>query len=133
VKTVFVADSPAQAHLVMGLLEEAGIRSVVQGEMLFGILGDLGMEPSTLPKVSVADEDAPRAAELIVARRRAYDATRDDAAAAPLPHPWRGAVRIATLWVLVGTIATLATGGIALPIAGVCLFVHLYLHFERVS
>jgi len=67
-KTVFVADSPAQAHLVAGLLDEAGIRNVVEGEMLFGVRGEIGMSPASLPKVSVNEEDFERARALIVSR-----------------------------------------------------------------
>jgi Putative prokaryotic signal transducing protein len=135
VKTVFVADSPAQAHLVMGLLEEQGIRCVVEGEMLFGARGDLGLTQSTLPKVCVADEDLQRAAELIAAceRDRAKDPAEEDDDAAPPPPLWRGAGRIAVLWVLLGAVAGLAAGAVAVPIVGVCLFVHLFLHFERAT
>ncbi len=68
-KEVFVADSPAQAHLVSGFLEEEGIRCIVEGEMLFGVRGDLGLTPSTLPRVCVRDEDAVRAVELLRARQ----------------------------------------------------------------
>lgn len=134
-KTVFVADSPAQAHLVTGLLEESGIRCSVEGEMLFGARGELGMTPSTLPRVTVADEDAPRAAAIIAEREafRAKDAEEEDPDAAPLPPAWRGASRIAVLWILVGAVAGLATGGAAVSIVGVCLFVHLLLHFQRVT
>jgi len=43
VKSVFIAESPAEAHLVAGLLDEAGIRNVVEGEMLFGVRADIGL------------------------------------------------------------------------------------------
>jgi len=65
VKTVFVADSPAHAHLVSGLLEESGIRCVVEGEMLFGVRAEIGLTPASLPKVTVRDEDFERARAVI--------------------------------------------------------------------
>jgi len=67
-KTVFVADSPAQAHLVAGLLDEAGIKNVVEGEMLFGVRAEIGMNAASLPRVCVNDEDFERARALIADR-----------------------------------------------------------------
>ncbi len=67
-RAVFVADSPAQAHLVSGLLEESGIRNVVEGEMLFGVRAEIGMTPASLPKVNVNDEDFERARAVIEGR-----------------------------------------------------------------
>jgi hypothetical protein len=137
-KTVFVAENPAQAHLVAGLLEEQDIRCFIEGEMLFGARGDLGLTPSTLPKISVRDEDAPRATELIRAREAAAAADRetnpaDPDATAPPPLPWRGVATILILWVLLAAVSTRYLGAIALPFVAVCLFIHVYLHFDRAS
>jgi hypothetical protein len=135
VKTVFVAENPAQAHIVAGLLEEADIRCVVEGEMLFGIRGDLGLTPASLPKISVRDEDAARAADLIRAREGSLARARaeEDEDAAPAPKLWSGMAKIAALWLLVGIASAAAMGPVALPFVAVCLFVHVYLHFDRAS
>ena len=138
-RAVFTADSPAEAHLVVGLLEEAGIRCVVEGEMLFGVRGDLGMTPSSAPRVCVNDEDAARAVEVIAPHaRRAQEALREeeDPDAKPRPTFGWGAVRIVLLWLLVpamfapfGPIALV----VVLPLTGMAIWVHLWLHFSRAS
>ena len=68
-RELFIADSPAEAHLVAGLLEEAGIRCTIEGEMLFGVRADIGMGAASLPKVSVDDADFERARALVAQRR----------------------------------------------------------------
>lgn len=65
-KQVFVAQHPAEAHLVRGLLEADGIRADVHGESLFGARGEAPATPDTLPSVWVVDDrDAPRAMALL--------------------------------------------------------------------
>ena len=68
-KNVYTAQSPAEAHLVAGLLDEAGIECVVEGELLTGARMGLPMDSSTLPSVSVRDEDVPRAMTVIEEHR----------------------------------------------------------------
>lgn len=135
-QTVFTAQSPAEAHLVAGLLEEAGIRCVVEGEALFGVRGDIGLMPSSLPRVSVRDEDAARAVDVISPHvRRAEEAVRsEDPDSAPLPPLGWGAVKIVLLWLLIP--AVLAPFGkpamlVALPLVGVAIWIHLVRHFDR--
>ena len=132
---MFTAETPAQAHLVAGLLEEQGIRTFVEGEMLFGVRGDLGLTASSLPKISVRDEDADRALELIGAREGKMAAERadEDEDAAPRPPKFRRAASIVVLWTLIGAVAAMATGFIALPVIAVACFVHLYVHLDRAS
>jgi hypothetical protein len=65
VKKVYVAQSPAEAHLVRGRLENEGIPAVVQGEDLYAIRGGVPLDNSTLPSVWVRDEDFDRARELL--------------------------------------------------------------------
>ncbi len=65
VKRIFVAQTPAEAHVVAGLLDEAGIQAVIEGEMLTGARFELAMDSATLPSVAVRDEDAPRALDLL--------------------------------------------------------------------
>lgn len=137
-RTVFTAQSPAEAHLVAGLLEDAGIRCVVEGEALFGVRGDIGLGASSLPSVSVADEDAARAVEVLAPHaRRAEEAARDeDPDAAPLPPRGRFALRIVALWLLLlvavaplGLLAML----MAIPLVAVAIWIHLLHHFGRAS
>src|SRR5204863_7298255 len=97
---VYVADSPAKAHLVVGALEEAGIRCVVLGEMLFGARGDFGLNPASLPAVCVGDADVAQAAEIIAVHegKLVEDAREEDEDAAPRPPLFAGAARIVALW-----------------------------------
>jgi hypothetical protein len=74
-REVFTAESPAEAHLVAGLLEESGIRCAIEGEMLFGVRADIGMSAASLPKVLVADEDFERARQILLRHRPGGDRT----------------------------------------------------------
>jgi hypothetical protein len=61
-KQVFVAQNPAEAHLVKGFLENRGIRAEVRGEALWGTRGETPLTPDTLPSVWVLDDlQAPEA------------------------------------------------------------------------
>ncbi len=65
-KTVLVAGSPLAAHLAAGLLREAGIAVVVEGENLQGAFGDIPVDLTTRPAVRVLrDEDADRAVAIL--------------------------------------------------------------------
>jgi putative signal transducing protein len=78
VKRIFVADTPAEAAVLVGMLQESAIDAVVEGEMLTGVRMALPMDSSTLPGIFVRDEDAERALALIDEHHR-------HAAAAPPP------------------------------------------------
>ena len=135
-RTVFTAQSPAEAHLVAGLLDEAGVRCIVEGEMLFGVRGDVGLTPASLPRVCVLDEDAERATEILAPHvlRAEQAAADEDPDASPPPRFAWGAVRIVLLWLLVP--AVLAPFGapamlLALPFVAVAIWVHLLRHADR--
>lgn len=137
-REVFTAGAPAEAHLVAGLLEEAGIRCIVEGEMLFGVRGEVGFTPASAPRVCVRDEDAERAIAVIEPRaRRAAEALREeDPDARPRATFGWGAVRIVLLWLLLP--ATFAPMGpetlvVTLPLTGMAIWVHLWLHFDRAA
>jgi hypothetical protein len=74
-RNVFTAQSPAEAHLVAGLLEEEGIECVVEGEFLTGVRMVVPMDSATLPAVFVNDGDAARVLALIAERSHARDAS----------------------------------------------------------
>jgi hypothetical protein len=77
-KQVFVAQHPAEAYLVRGVLEAEGIPAEVQGESLYGMRGEAPLTPDTLPSVWVVDDnDASKAIAILVAYAR-----QDPAAAA---------------------------------------------------
>src|SRR5258706_10280525 len=123
-REVFIADSPAQAHLVTGLLEEEGIRAVVEGEMLFGARGELGLSASTLPRVCVNDEDAARAITILRERHEARTAEPPDledaadAGAAPSRPWWRRPPAMAMLWLGFAARSLHLAGEVAPPVAG---------------
>ena len=55
-KQVFVAQNPAEAHLVRGLLETRGIHAEVRGEELWGTRGETPLTSDTLPTVWVLND-----------------------------------------------------------------------------
>lgn len=72
-KQVFVAQHPAEAHLVKGALENQGIDAEVR-DGLFGVRGEAPMTPDTLPSVWVLnDGDAGRALQLLRESRAGSD------------------------------------------------------------
>src|ERR1043166_2201371 len=50
------AANPLHANLLVGILEEHGIRACVQGESLWGIRGEIPLGSASAPTVWVADE-----------------------------------------------------------------------------
>jgi predicted RNA-binding Zn-ribbon protein involved in translation (DUF1610 family) len=65
VKEVFATRNPAEAHLVRGLLENAGIAAVVENDVLSQWVGEIVGE--MLPRVCVLDESEVERAAAIVA------------------------------------------------------------------
>ncbi len=63
-KEVYLARNGPQAHLVRSLLEAQGIAAVVQGELLEGLAGAVGID-AAYPSVCVRDEDFGRASAVI--------------------------------------------------------------------
>ena len=62
-KRVFEAANHIQAHMVMHVLEQAGVHALVQGEYLQSGAGELPL--GNLVGVVVADEDVEIAREII--------------------------------------------------------------------
>ena len=77
---VFVAQHPAEAHLLKGLLESRGIPSEIRGEALFGSRGEIPFMEA-LPEVWVLnDGQAAEAVEFLRARSADPTAAVDPAA-----------------------------------------------------
>jgi hypothetical protein len=55
-KRIAYATNPARAHLMLGLLEENGIRACIQGEALWAARGELPLTSESAPTLWVADE-----------------------------------------------------------------------------
>ena len=81
-KSVYSARDVADAHLVKAYLAEHGIDSVVQGEALSNILGEIPFTRETLPSVWVREEDFDRA-------RAALADFRSDVAEQQAGAPWK--------------------------------------------
>lgn len=65
-KKVYIAQHPAEAHLIKGLLASYGISAVVRGEALFAARGGLPLTAETLPSVWVTHEiDFLKAREIV--------------------------------------------------------------------
>jgi hypothetical protein len=63
-KLVHTTTLPAEAHLIKGYLEAAGIAAMIQGDDLTGLQGALPMQEAR-PSLWVADDDQARAEALI--------------------------------------------------------------------
>ncbi|MBB5209470.1 DUF2007 domain-containing protein [Chiayiivirga flava] len=84
-RVVYEAENIIDAHLVKGLLEQAGIVAFVLGEHLSGGIGEL--PTMGMVSVGVADSDAEGAAAALQDWRDAAPAASDAVAADLLPHP----------------------------------------------
>lgn len=67
-KEVYATRNPAEAHLVRGLLENAGIAAVVENDVLTTGVGEIVEE--LVPSVCILDESRAEEAEAIVAEWR---------------------------------------------------------------
>lgn len=77
---LYTARDAMDANFLRGLLEQEGIRAVVQGEALQETWGNLNLTSESLPTVWVDDVDVARALPLV------EDYKRRDAADANLPE-----------------------------------------------
>jgi hypothetical protein len=65
-KKVSGSRNPADAHLIKGILEAAGIEVIVQGEFLWGVRGEVPVGYDTSPTIWVKnDYDYDKANEII--------------------------------------------------------------------
>lgn len=55
-RKVYSAAHPAEAHIVRGLLESRGIPSVVKGDVLFAVRGEIPLTEETAPSVWIEEE-----------------------------------------------------------------------------
>ena len=103
-KAVFVANTPAQAHMVAGYLDEAGVEAVVEGEMLTGARFALGADASSSPTVFVRDEDFDRARTTLAERLPKPGGAAEADAVEEIPEkpslPWFKAFLI--FWLVAG-------------------------------
>lgn len=61
-KLVHTAKHPTEAHLIRGMLEAEGIRSIVRGDQLYGAYGELPI----LPTVWILDDTLAAYADRLV-------------------------------------------------------------------
>lgn len=64
-KEVYATRNPAEAHLVRGLLENAGIKAVVENDTLATGVGEIAEE--LVPSVCILDDSQAEEAKAIVA------------------------------------------------------------------
>ena len=62
---VFRAKDSPQAHMLRSALEDAGLRAVVEGDLLQGALGKLPMGWATAPRILVESRDVAKARKII--------------------------------------------------------------------
>ena len=75
---LYTARDAMDANFLRGLLEQEGIRAVVQGEALQETWGNLNLTQESLPSVWVDDADAAKAGPIVEEYRR-RDAANADA------------------------------------------------------
>ena len=78
---VYTARDAMDAHFVRGLLEQAGLKAVVQGESLQETWGGLSVSDENLPTVWVDDADAAKATPIVQEYREKDRANAEDAVA----------------------------------------------------
>src|SRR6185503_4698799 len=71
---IFVAQHPAEAHFLKGLLESNGIPSEVRGEALFGVRGEIPFTEA-FPEIWVLNDD--QAGEALKVLRNRSTETND--------------------------------------------------------
>ena len=62
---VYRAKDSVQAHLLRSTLEEAGIRTLINGDLLQGALGELPAGWASSPRLLVEEDDAANARSLL--------------------------------------------------------------------
>ena len=68
---VFIARDPIEARFVSDLLESAGIATEIQGESLFGLRPEIGIDADTLPSVWIVnDEQLDEALEIVAEQQK---------------------------------------------------------------
>ena len=80
---VYTARDEMDASFVQGLLRQAGIEAVVQGEALGGVWGTLPLSAESLPSVWVPEADVDRARPVVEEYRRTDEANAADDAERP--------------------------------------------------
>lgn len=75
---LYTARDAMDATFLRGLLEQEGIRAVVQGEALQETWGNLNLTQESLPSVWVDDADAERATPIVDEYRRRDAANADE-------------------------------------------------------
>jgi hypothetical protein len=84
VPKVFTAPNPTEAHLLLGLLDAAGIEAEIRGEALFTTMKGASVIPGAQPEVWVPDpRQLDRALELVDRYQRG------EVAALPGAAGWR--------------------------------------------
>ena len=78
---VYTARDEMDAGFVRGLLEQEGIRAIVQGQALGEVWGTLPLTDKSLPTVWVEDADVEKARPIVEAYRRTDEENSDDAVA----------------------------------------------------
>lgn len=79
---VFIARNPTEAHLVLGLLDAAGIDADIRREALFTTMEGAAAVPGAQPEVWVLDPAQVERARELVGRYQRGEATPDPGAAA---------------------------------------------------
>ena len=72
-KDIYTLSDQIKAHLIVHKLEQEGIKAWINGEYLSSTTG--GMVPCYMIRISVIDEDAERARNIILKTEEEHDAT----------------------------------------------------------
>jgi rubrerythrin len=75
---VYRARNTPAAYLLKAALEDAGIKVVIEGELLQGVMGEVPLGWSSTPRVLVESQEESRAREIIRHTEKAALAARTD-------------------------------------------------------
>jgi hypothetical protein len=137
-RRVHIAENPGAAEVVRGLLGSAGIPAIVEGEMLFGVRAEVGLNRASLPSVHVRDQDVEAAVELLRAHEVSVDMDTPSVpeTSARRAFDWIVLVVLglavaagATFWLM----ATLLWSGVLIGLVVILVLVFLAIRLNRAS
>ncbi|MFG0606875.1 DUF2007 domain-containing protein [Vibrio mimicus] len=64
---IYTASNPLEAHMLMQLLRQQGIRCEMRGEMLFALRGEIPIDQNSAPSLWLVNPSQQKAAEQVIA------------------------------------------------------------------
>ncbi|MCH9814643.1 MAG: DUF2007 domain-containing protein [Epsilonproteobacteria bacterium] len=74
---LYLARNPADAYILKGILESAGIACEVQGDQLYHLLGELPLSQESVPSVWIYDNKHFKEAEKILEKYKKVESSKE--------------------------------------------------------